>query len=323
MDTFKSKYNHLNSYDNTQQREQYSRLKELVLSFNKDLEKEVAKAKDKYNLRIRGLISDKTGLDLSFTFKNEQKYTFDKTHVKKRNIRVDITDKVPNSLLEILKNFTDSQIKLLLHFRQMQSSIVEIEFQISQFNNFSEYHQNKTSIAELDLVLQHLKKLVNEVENSNILSAIQKLDPDVLGSYFLNDNHIELYWLSIGFLSLINNYSVEDYTLVVLIHELTHGYTHIGFDKDGNSWLTSDFGNSDLKVVEGFAQLYTEMICKDYFEGAFNAFMTLLQSQRTEYTDYKYWELSNGENIYERARLVLLKTRSKCWNNYGQFRSEL
>ncbi len=39
--------------------------------------------------------------------------------------------------------------------------------------------------------------------------------------------------------------TIEDLTLVVLAHELTHGYTHIGRDIDGIQWNDRAFGTSD------------------------------------------------------------------------------
>ena len=42
--------------------------------------------------------------------------------------------------------------------------------------------------------------------------------------------------------------AIEDLTVVVLIHELAHGYTHIGRDIDGTSWDDTAFAKSDLEA---------------------------------------------------------------------------
>jgi len=316
METFNSKYGSLyKDWEGYESQHQYDRLERLVLSYNKNLRTEVIKAKEKYNLKIRSLISDKTGLNLSFPY--------DKNRIEKRTITVEVEDRVPSTLLDIFKAYDDSIIELLLHYRQLQATISELEFQLNHLKKFTPLYKGDVESGKLNEVLNHLIKLVEVVEKSDILTAIQRLDPDILGAYFLQSNRVELYWLPIGLLSLINNMSVEDFTIVVLTHELVHGYTHIGFDKDGNHWDTVDFGNSDLVIVEGFAQLYTDMICKDYFDSAGMAFETLLNSQRPEYTVYKLWHLNDGKNNYEKARQILLRVRAKCCKNYNDFNAEL
>ena len=53
---------------------------------------------------------------------------------------------------------------------------------------------------------------------------------------------------------------IEDLTVVVLAHELTHGYTHIGRDIDGLQWADDVFCRTDRAIVEGLAQFYTEVV---------------------------------------------------------------
>lgn len=131
---------------------------------------------------------------------------------------------------------------------------------------------------------------------------------------------MELYWLCIGLFNIIHDIPIEDFTLVVLIHELVHGYSHIGFDKDGINWNTWDFGSTDLIIVEGFAQFYTEMLCNEYFEQASNAFKALLTEQSVE---YKKWFAEKERDKYEKARRILLKSRKNPIFKYEDFQNHL
>jgi hypothetical protein len=303
------------------QKQQYERLEKLVLSFNENLKNEVVRAKEKYNLKVRGVIAEKTGVSLIFRTKDLDTKLIDS--LDKASIPIKVVDLVPSSLLELFAKFDDNHIEMLLHYRRMKRAAEELEFQISKYSAFSQYHVETANINEIETIIKHLRKLINEVEQCGIIEAIQKLGPDLLGAYFLRDNRVEIYWLCIGLCNILHDLPIEDFTLVVLIHELAHGYTHIGFDKDGNKWNTEDFDHSDLKIVEGFAQFYTEMLCRDYFDQATEAFNALLTKQSTEYTDYKNWFGEREPDKYEKARRILLKTRKNRIAIYDEFRHYL
>jgi len=299
------------------QKQQYERFERLVLNFNVNLKDEVIRSKDQYNNKVRGVIADKTGLTLAFKVNNIEKTDSN----DKATIPIQVVDYLPISLIELFDKYDDTHIELLLHYRLMKNTVIELDFQIQKFQSFSQHHQELTSIKELDKSKQHLKKLIKEIENCGILDEIQRLGPDVFGAYFLDENRVELYWLCIGLCNILYDFPIEDFTLVVLIHELVHGYTHIGFDKDGNKWHTDDFNKCDSKIVEGFAEFYTEMICKDYFDKALGAFNAL--ELPIQYTEYKNWFGEKEPGKYEKARRILLKTRTNKIINYDEFRHHL
>ena len=299
------------------QKQQYERFERLVLNFNVNLKDEVIRSKDKYNIKVRGVIADKTGLTLAFKVNNIEKTDSN----DKATIPIQVVDYLPISIIELFDKYDDTHIELLLHYRLMKNTVIELDFQIQKFQSFSQHHQELTSIKELDKSKQHLNKLIKEIENCGILDEIQRLGPDVFGAYFLDDNRVELYWLCIGLCNILYDFPIEDFTLVVLIHELVHGYTHIGFDKDGNKWQTDDFNKCDPKIVEGFAEFYTEMICKDYFDKALGAFNAL--ELPIQYTEYKNWFGENEPDKYEKARRILLRTRTHKIINYDEFRHHL
>jgi hypothetical protein len=319
MNTFNNKYSTWFLPLTQNQKNQYLRLERLVLNYNKNLKDEVLRSKDKYNLKIRGVIAEKTGFSLAFkTNKIETKII-----EEKESIPIKVVDLVPISLLEVFEKYDENIIELLLHYRRMKSSKQELEFQITHYDLFSIHHEKTATTEELLSTIKYLQKLIKKVEDSGILKAIQELGPDLLGAYFLKDNKVELYWLCIGLCNILHDLPIEDFTLVVLIHELVHGYTHIGFDKDGNKWDTKDFDSSDLNIVEGFAQFYTEILCRDYFNQATPAFNALLTEQSTEYIEYKNWFTEKDTDKYEKARRILLKTRKSKIVNYEEFKKQL
>ena len=66
----------------------------------------------------------------------------------------------------------------------------------------------------------------------------------------------------IGIFATLMNLPVEALTLIVLIHEVAHAYTHVGQDIDNERWDTRAFAGCNLCIVEGLAQFYTESIAK-------------------------------------------------------------
>jgi len=317
MDTYHSKYSTMFLPLTEKQKKQYVRLEWLILQFNKNLKEEVTRAKDKYNRKVRGVIAEKTGVSLIHRSKDTD--AKESENIEHSYIPIKIENYVPSSLLDIFDKYDDDLIELLLHYPRLKKSLEEIIFQVNHYSRFKPYHIEIATIESLSSTGAHLVFLINQVEKSGILNAINNLGPDLLGAYFLKDKRIELYWLCIGLCSILYDLPVEDFTLVVLTHELVHGYNHLGFDKDGNTWETAAFSNADLKIVEGFAQFYTEMLCKDYFDQANDAFKALLSKQSVEYTEYQKWFTEKESDKYEKARQLLLKTRKNKTLDYAEF----
>lgn len=165
MDTFDSKYSPWFLPLTNRQKQQYERLKQLVLSFNQNLENEVTRAKDKYNLKVRGVIAEKTGISLTFRIRDIDKKMFDNTD--KSNIPIRLVDRVPSSLLALLEKFDDTQIELLLHYRRMKSAAKELNFQIQRYSIFQNTIKNqqvfKSLTTPLIIYINLSKKLISAV----------------------------------------------------------------------------------------------------------------------------------------------------------------
>jgi hypothetical protein len=107
---------------------------------------------------------------------------------------------------------------------------------------------------------------------------------------------------------------IEDLTVVVLIHELAHGYTHIGRDIDGVSWSDSGFRESELDVTEGLAQFYTQVICEGLaarMPTLLRAYEALLELQSGPYWAHRDWPKGDRTQFGEIVRFTLIAARSQ------------
>ena len=136
---------------------------------------------------------------------------------------------------------------------------------------------------------------------------------------------IVIYWQVIGFFALRYNLSVDHLTAVVLIHELAHAFTHRGKDIDKINWNTDLFAQTDLFIVEGLAQFYTEILGKklyDRFPQILETYQELLKHQSGPYLAHKEW-LSDDKRIGEVIRLALIQIRMDNRNTYKEFNKNL
>jgi hypothetical protein len=85
-------------------------------------------------------------------------------------------------------------------------------------------------------------------------------------------------------------------TIVVTAHELSHAYSHLGRDIDGESWDTENFAGTNIQIVEGLAQFYTSIVCKKLnprMPAALLAYETLLKQKSGPYPVHEKWINSN------------------------------
>jgi hypothetical protein len=141
------------------------------------------------------------------------------------------------------------------------------------------------------------------------------ISEDILGCYFYPKNLtplIEIYWMPIGLIAQAINVSVENLAIVVLIHELAHGYTHIGCDIDAERWERDDFAKTDVYVKEGLAQHYTAVISgklEGRSPGCHKAYEAFLELQSGPYLFHKDWLKDQSSRRGEAVRYALLAAR--------------
>jgi len=99
----------------------------------------------------------------------------------------------------------------------------------------------------------------------------------------------------------------------VLAHELAHAYMHLGRDIDNERWETERFAKSDLDIVEGLAQFYTQVVCMrlgQRMPAALEAYQALLDKQSGPYRAHREW-VGDDERGGEIVRVSMIECRSK------------
>jgi hypothetical protein len=151
------------------------------------------------------------------------------------------------------------------------------------------------------------------LDEDRAIDQLVAIDEDVLGAYFFRIPEIHLYWVVIGITSRALGVSAEALTIVVLAHELAHAYTHLGCDIDDERWDSRQFAASDLGIVEGLAQFYTEVVCKRLeprMPAAIQAYEALLKRQSGPYRAHRAW-IGDDERGGEIVRVSMIECRSK------------
>ena len=293
------------------EKDQIGRLQRILLEWNREVKNDVFKFKEKHNKKVRGLISDVIGLSLSMPTG------------KQNEINIKVEDMIPESLIKLLGKYSDEEIDLILHFSSMKRTLEEIRYQIDNFDNFSTFHRNSINLDHLIQTKKFMELQISRVNDSDLLQEIRNLGSELLGVYYLGSKTIHLYWICIGLCTQILDIELEELTLIILIHELVHGYTHLGYDKDGENWDIDCFVKTDPRITEGFAQFYTENIYKNYFEKSLENFRKFNQYLPFYYTEYERWFDKDEKAVLEKARLLLLQTRQKNITDYKVFLREL
>ena len=148
------------------------------------------------------------------------------------------------------------------------------------------------------------------------LEAVNKvvgINEDVLGAYFFRVPEINLYWVVIGITARALGVSPEALTIVVLAHELAHAYTHLGRDIDDERWHVEEFARTDLEIVEGLAQFYTQVLCRrleQRMPAALEAYQELLKRQSGPYQAHQQW-IEGDERAGEVIRVSMIECRTK------------
>jgi hypothetical protein len=150
-----------------------------------------------------------------------------------------------------------------------------------------------------------------------VRQQIRQIHKDILGVYRFAAgmaSQVELFWMPIAMVAAMLDVRIEDLTVVVLAHELAHGYTHIGWDIDGVQWTDVGFAKSDLHIVEGLAQFYTEVVANRISSrtpGALVAYQRLLTLQSGPYKAHLEWLKDDPNQKGETIRFAMVSARSR------------
>ena len=250
-----------------------------------------------WNQRIRNQLTSEIGFQL-----------------RGRQISVRVVDGLPAPLSEKLEH-TDALALVALNRSLLKDVVGGTRFMESEWNNVTGAGSGDDGTAgppEIRRVRETAESWLKLLEKNELGTALGEINEDVLGAYFYKDSEVRIYWLAIGIYAALYSVPVEALTFVVLVHELAHAYTHMGSDIDGHTWSTDEFASTDIAIIEGLAQFYTEVVCgklKDQMPGALPAFETLLRHQSEIYSTHRKWIGKNERNSGEIVRVSLVECR--------------
>ncbi|TWT80495.1 hypothetical protein CA13_19140 [Planctomycetes bacterium CA13] len=271
-----------------------------------DAEERVVRAVKQWNGTLRKHIRDSTGLRLN-------------DHDSNQSIPIRVVEGFSSELANLINHYNDPVLwKLIVGQPKIGGLVAGADYLL----NFWEEVQNwdklprkwqasERSLArsrDLGLVLQKLaiaEKVRKEIRN---------ISEDILGAYFYgSESKIEIYWIAIAMTAAMADVRIEDLTIVVLIHELAHGYTHLGKDIDGGEWPTDGFRHSDAEVKEGLAQFYTHAITESLAmrtPGPRLAYKAFLEMQGGPYLSHLKWLKQHPDRTGEIIRFSMVSARS-------------
>jgi hypothetical protein len=276
-----------------------------------DLREEVTSTVDRWRTATREKIRTATKLKFSYDNDNQER------------IPVSVQDGVPPPFQHLYQEFPRRELWQLLVDRSMLETTIEGLREIGPKvedlrRTFKRLEGAVAAGNDFDVVREFL-------EDSPLLKGLRQISVDTLGAYYFRVPAIHLHWLPIAIVANTLSISVEALTVVVLLHERAHAYTHRGFDTDGNQWPTSAFARTDLEVVEGLAQYYTWAVCRsveDKRPSLLEAFERVLTLQPEPYHAFFEWR-PEAERAGEIIRSGLINTRARPILELHSFRATL
>jgi hypothetical protein len=279
-----------------------------------DAEERVNRSFKQWNQIIRDHIRTETGLKLS---DGDSRFA----------IPVRVVPGFPVTLAQLIDQYRDPVMwRIIIGQPKLGGLIQGLEFLLQAWSEFERWpslpEAARDGEATLGQALAIARALQQAALAEEIVNQIKKLQEDILGVYRFQPGQgssVELYWLPIAMVAAMRDVAIEDLTMVVLIHELAHGCTHIGRDIDGASWDDTGFCGSDLAVVEGVAQFYTEVISQRLAgrtPSLFRAYEGLLSLQSWPYLVHRKWLAGDRRQIGEKVRFTLIAARSQGQVSY-------
>lgn len=201
------------------------------------------------------------------------------------------------------------------HFR-LQQLIIIGEQCIDYFNPHSE---REYLLKTIDYARQQVSQFnVNKI-TEHLFNFLKPKQTDIFGTYFIDKSHIELYVTPIVIFCKMHGLDLDSFIIMVFMHELAHGYSHIGKDKDGYLW--ENFKETDDRLAESLAQYYTDRCIEKYLYKNSNlriSFDYLLERQSEPYKVHKEWKAS-----FEQVFGAFIEARRNNIFSYSVFRDML
>ena len=282
-----------------------------------DAEDRVSRSVKRWNQIVRDHIRTETGLKLS---DGDSRFA----------IPVRVARGFPTRLAELIGQYHDPVMwRLIIGQPKLGGLIQGLEFLLEDWNQFEQWAslpaEAKNGRGTLERALNIGISLQRAALGENVIEQIRSIHEDILGTYHPlpgQNSSVALYWLPIAMVSAMLDVEIEDLTFVVLTHELADGYTHLGRDIDGKSWDDKGFSGSDIRVVEGLAQFYTEVISERLAvrtPSLATAYQALLRLQSGPYLVHRDWLESDRRQIGETVRFTLIAARSHGSVHYDRW----
>lgn len=274
-----------------------------------DAEERVKSSLKQWNQTVRDHIRAETGLKLS-------------EGDKRCAIPVRVVIGFPEVLARLIDDYNDPVMwRLIIGQPKLGGLIQGLEFLLNGWNQFEQWRSLPEPAKSGQPILEQSLAIATSLQLAGlakeVIEQIKDIHEDILGVYRCAMGQgptVELYWLPIAMVAAMIDVSIEDLTVVVLIHELAHGYTHLGRDIDGASWADRDFRDSALEVKEGLAQFYTDVITKRLEPRTptlVEAYESLLTLQAGPYLVHREWIQRDKRQIGEVIRFALIAARTQ------------
>lgn len=274
-----------------------------------DAEERVVRSFKQWNQVVREHIRSETGLKLS-------------EGDSRNSIPVRVVNGFPAQLAALIGQRDDPILWRLIVGQPKLGGVIEgLDFLLKEWLAFERWPQLPAIARESGPSLQRTLEVIAALQQvaaaKQVRDQIKEINEDSLGVYRINGKQaqsVELYWMPISMVAAMLSVRIEDLTLVVLAHELTHGYTHIGRDIDGIRWEDQSFIKSDPSVKEGLAQFYAQVVADRIaprMPGARIAFDKLLELQSGPYVAHKEWLKDETQQRGETLRFALIAARSR------------
>lgn len=299
---------------------------DLIDNIDPNTKQRVEKAKNTYNRPIRDAIRFESRLSLNSGISD--------------NVNEDISIKIPIKLEagypEWLEGFVvPPKFRIAALLSEIRPALIQLEHSADIVGGFISAAQEEPEIdpfvgAAICHSASEARQMLSLLDGYDLVRELLNINRDILGLYRSTtpwiyqrgvDRHdphfnceggeVLLYWAVIGIIAPRLGVSIEALTAVTLAHELSHAYTHAGFDIDGHNWPDEGFFDSEVDLIEGLAQYYTERVLQKLdhrIPGAYKAYERLLEKQTEPYRRHLHWTHKLKASP-ELVRQALLKVR--------------
>lgn len=274
-----------------------------------DAEDRVSRSFKQWNQIIREHIRNETALKLS-------------DGDGRNSIQVRVVEGFPIPLARLIDSYGEPELwQIIVGQRRIGGIIEGLQFLLRDWSAFENWKRLPPEAKGAEPHFARTLEVAGLLQQLSIADEVRKklqeIETDILGVYRFAAgmaSQVDLYWMPIAMLAAMLDIRIEDLTIVVLAHELAHGYTHIGRDIDGTQWSDEGFSKTDLNIVEGLAQFYTEVVANrisNRLPGVLLAYERLLELQSEPYLAHLRWVNNDAQQRGETIRFAMISARSR------------